>query len=98
MMTLLFRPVLHVSKCNMNLNPSDADFQVDLGFVNLFAGSVNIVVETIRSQRVNMGSKIPFDRVVMDRTKQGLLRFRGNCISCFNLSFHENQAQHFFKR
>ena len=40
-----FRPVLHVSKCNMNLSLTDPDFQVDLGFVNLFLGSVNIVVE-----------------------------------------------------
>ena len=39
----------------MNLSLTDPDFQVDLGFINLFIGRVNIVVEITATHRVTQG-------------------------------------------
>ena len=42
----------------MNLSLTDPDFQMDLGFINLFIGRVNIVVETTATHRVTQGNSV----------------------------------------
>ena len=71
---LLCRPVLHVSKCNMNLGLADPNFQVDLGFIDLYTGQVNVVVDIVHDHQVSRGDVIPFDKKNMDPTNSFFLQ------------------------
>ena len=53
----------------MSLSTSDPDFQMDLGYLSLFVGKVNVIAEITEDHRINMGNPIPFDRIVMDPTR-----------------------------
>jgi hypothetical protein len=68
-----FRPILHVSKCNMSRGIAEDGFQVDLGFVTLFTGKVHVVADITQNHQVNRGDPIPFDKIVMDLTRSFFL-------------------------
>ena len=43
-------------------------------FIHLLTSQILLSQPLLQGHRVSMGTPIPFDRVVMDRTKKGLLR------------------------
>ena len=53
----------------MSLSLTDPDFQIDLGYVDLFSGEVHVIAEITTSHHVTRGSRIPFDRIVMDTSR-----------------------------
>ena len=63
---LRFRPVLHISKCNMSLSSNDPNFQMDLGFVTLFSGRVHVIADITQQRLVKTGTAIQFDNIIMD--------------------------------
>ena len=60
------RSFARVSKCNMSLDVSNPNFQVNLGYVQLL--KVEIKLETTQRHSVNEGSILPFDRKIQDPT------------------------------
>ena len=70
---IIYRPILHVSKCNMSLGMTDPNFQEDLGIIPLFMGKVNVVADITSDHYVSRGSIIPFDQKILDNTNSFVL-------------------------
>ena len=58
----------------MNLGMADPNFQVDLGFIDLYTGQVNVVVDIVHDHQVSRGDVIPFDKKNMDPTNSFFLQ------------------------
>lgn len=52
----------------MSLGTSDPNFQVDMGYIPLFIGDVNVVVDITEDHYVQQRTPIPFDLEIFDPT------------------------------
>ena len=52
----------------MTLDSDDPNFQIDMGFVDLYIGQVNVIADITQSHFVRQRTPIPFDEEIFDPT------------------------------
>ena len=52
----------------MTLDSDDPNFQIDMGFVDLYIGQVNVVADITQNHFVRQRTPIPFDEEIFDPT------------------------------